>query len=101
MGLLLKGVGNQVTKDVENAEVYKPFFYLFYWQGLFSDLPGQLAQKQSLEKEKMPTNVGKDQVRFKFLEPHSSFRFFQIIYCVKAAVSKYIYLTVIILSFLN
>lgn len=68
MGLLLKEIGNQVTKD---GEVSKLLFSFFYWQGLFSGLPGQLVQKQSFEKEKIPTTVGKDQVRFKFLEPCS------------------------------
>lgn len=71
MGLLLKEIGNQVTEDVENGEVSKLFFSLFYWQGLFSGLPAQLVQKQSFEMEKIPTTVGKDQIRFKFLEPCS------------------------------
>lgn len=47
MGLLLNGVRKQVPKNMENAEVSKPFFSLFYWQCLFSGLPGQLVQKQS------------------------------------------------------
>lgn len=38
MGLLLNGVANQVTKDMECAEVSQSFFSLFYWQGLFSGL---------------------------------------------------------------
>lgn len=48
VGLLPNGVGNQVMKDMEKDEVLKPFFALFYWQGLLSGLPGHLVQKENL-----------------------------------------------------